>query len=154
MASSKSLTVDQYLVELPPERRNVIKKVREVIKSNIHEGFEEGMDFGMIAYYVPLKKYPNTHNKKPLIYAALASQKDYVSLYLMTVYGKRESDFKKEFKLTGKKLEMGNSCVKFQKAEDLPMDLILKEIKSMSAEEFIKKYEESRNNNVFNLKNP
>jgi hypothetical protein len=86
MVSSKATTVKDYLASLPPERRVAVSKVRSVIRKNLPPGFEEGMQYGMIGYYVPLSRYPETYNRQPLTMAALASQKAYLSLYLMGVY--------------------------------------------------------------------
>lgn len=146
MVSSNAKTVKEYLVALPADRREAISAVRDVILKNLPEGFEEGMQYGMIAYYVPLEDYPVTYNGQPLGYAALASQKHYMSLYLMSVYGdsRRADVFHKEFKASGKKLNMGKSCVRFKSLNDLPLDLIGDTIASMPVGQFIGEYEESR----------
>ena len=100
----------------------------------------------MIGYYVPLSRYANTYNKQHLSYAALASQKNYLSLYLMGVYADAETDvwFESEYKKSGKKLNKGKSCVRFKKPEDLPLDLIGQVIAMTSVEDFIARYERSR----------
>ena len=82
MTRTEAQTVDAYLAELPTERREAIAAIRDVILEHLPEGFEETMQFGMIGYVIPLEKYPVTYNKQPLSYAALASQKNYMSLYL------------------------------------------------------------------------
>ena len=146
MAQSNAQTVDAYLAELPPDRQEAIAAVRRVILDNLPLGYEETMYFGMIGYVIPLEKYPVTYNKQPLGYAALASQKNYMSLYLMNVYGDSATEqwFRDEYKASGKKLNMGKSCVRFKTLEDLPVDLIGKVIARTTAAEFIEKYEASR----------
>ena len=84
---SGAATVSEYLEELTPERREAVSAVREVILANLPDGYEEMMDFGMIAYSVPLDRYPDTYNGHPLSYAAIASEKNYVSVHLMNIYG-------------------------------------------------------------------
>jgi hypothetical protein len=142
MVKSNATTVDDYLAELPEDRRTAIQTVRELILANLPEGFEEGMDWGMICYSVPLERYPNTYNKKPLGYVALASQKNNLTLYLMSVYGNADrTTFREEWARTGKKLNMGKSCVHFKKVDDLPLDVVAREIASCSLEEYLARYE-------------
>ena len=88
---SEARTVDEYLAALPADRREDISKVRDVILASLPEGYAEVMNWGMIAYQVPLEVYPDTYNGKPLMYAALASQKQYMALYLMSIYMSAES---------------------------------------------------------------
>ena len=111
---------------MPPERREEIERVRRVVKENLPAGYEEGMGFGMICYTVPLGLYRDTYNKQPLMYAALASQKNYLSLYLMPVYpdGGLEKKLRDAFAASGKRLDMGKSCIRFKRATDLPLDAI------------------------------
>jgi hypothetical protein len=134
-------TVEAYLASLPKDRQKELARLRVLIKKHLPKGFEEGMQFGMIGYYIPLSKYPNTYNNQPLGYIAMASQKNYISLYLMSVYGENEEQFRSEYKKTGKKLNMGKSCVRFKKFDDLPQELIAKTIASMTPEQFIQRYE-------------
>jgi hypothetical protein len=147
---SKATTVFEYLNELPKDRKIQIEKVRKVILANLPKGCKEGMQYGMIGYFIPLKLYPKgylNNNKTPLPYAALASQKNYMSVYLMNIYGYgkiAQEWFEKEYKQSGKKLDMGRSCVRFKTLEDLPLDLIGKAIAKTSIEEFIQIYEKSR----------
>src|SRR5438445_3769063 len=122
-------SVDEYVAGIPDDRRSDFEKVRNVILANLPPGYEEGMQYGMAAYFVPHSLYPKGYHcdpKQPLTYAMLGSQKNYMSLYLMTVYGDSaiEQWFVDEYKKTGKKLDMGKSCVRFKRAEDLPMELI------------------------------
>jgi hypothetical protein len=143
---SPAETVDQYLASLSAERRRVLSEVRDVVRRNLPKGFEESMRGGAITYEVPLARYPKTYNTKPLSYAALAAQKNYYALYLMSVYGDpgRERSFRSAFEKAGKKLDMGKSCVRFKRLEDLPLDVIGQTIASMTPDEYIAKYEASR----------
>jgi uncharacterized protein YdhG (YjbR/CyaY superfamily) len=138
---SNASTVEEYLTELPEERREELETVRQVILQNLPEGYEEAMDWGMIAYQVPLEAYPNTYNKKPLMYAALASQKNHMAVYLMAVYGDEEArrDFEAAYGATGKRYDVGKSCVRFRTLADLPLELIGATIASVSASEFIER---------------
>ena len=146
MVRSTAQTVDQYLDELEPERRDAVEAVRRVVNDNLPEGYEESMNFGMIYYGIPLERYPKTYNGEPLMYSALASQKNYMSLYLTNVYGDPaiEEEFKARYKATGKKLDMGKSCVRFKTVDDLPLDLIAETIAKTPVDEFISIYEKAR----------
>ena len=146
MARSDAATVEQYLAELAPDRREQIEAMREVVLENLPDGYEEAMNWGMISWEIPLERYPKTYNKQPLMYAALASQKNYMSLYLMCVYAHegRHAEFERRFKASGKKLDMGKSCVRFKSVDDLPMDLIAETIASTSVEDYIRSYEAAR----------
>ena len=146
MAQSTAATVEEYLDELTPPRREAIATVRQVILDHLPQGYQEFMQFGMIGYAVPLEQYPDTYNKRPLMYAALASQKNYMSLYLMNVYGDRETEawFTEQYRASGKKLDMGKSCVRFKKLDNLPLDLIGKVIARTTVADFIERYEASR----------
>jgi hypothetical protein len=142
---SKAATVAQYLAELPQERRAAIEGVRKVIRKNLDPLYEEGMQYGMIGYYVPHKVYPPGYHcdpKQPLPFICLASQKNYMSVYLGCAYGpEREKRFRQEWEKTGKKLDMGKCCVRFRKLEDLALDVIRDSIRRMPAKKFIKEYE-------------
>ena len=146
MAKSSASTVDEYLAELPEDRRAVVSAVRDVVLRNLPEGYRETMAFGMISYGIPLERYPNTYNKQPLGYAALAAQKNYNTLYLMAPYGSPEhlEWLREEFERAGKKLDMGKSCVHFKKLDDLPLDVIGKSIASTPPDAFIAQYEAAR----------
>lgn len=126
MASSSASTVAGYLKELPADRRAVISKVRSVIRKHLPKGYKEGMMFGMIGYFVPLSVLPDTYNKQPLIYAGLAAQKNNYALYLMAVYGDpaMEKWWKAAYKASGKRLDMGKSCVRFKSLDQLPLDVV------------------------------
>jgi hypothetical protein len=146
MVRSAAATVEEYLQELVPDRREEIQAVRELVLDNLPPGYVETMNWGMITYEIPLERYPETYNKQPLMYAALASQKRYLSLYLMCVYSHQESRiwFEERFKASGKKLDMGKSCVRFRRVEDLPLDLIAETVAGTSVEDYIRFYEASR----------
>ena len=145
MVQSNAGSVDEYLKELSPDRRDSISTVRNLILENLPQGYVETMQYGMISYVIPLERYPKTYNKKPLTLASLASQKNYMALYLMNVYGDGEEEFKKNYIATGKKLDMGKSCVRFKSLDDLPLRLIGKTITRTSVAQFIERYENSRN---------
>lgn len=136
---SSAQTVTEYLDDLPPERLEAIETVREVILANLPEGFEEAINWGMIAYQVPLSRYPDTYNKQPLLMAALASQKNHMAVYLTGVYADDNSrdEFISAYRETGKRLDMGKSCVRFRKIDDLPVELIGEAIARFSVDEFI-----------------
>ncbi len=144
---SKATTVDAYLKELPEDRRAALQAVRDVIRANIDSQFEEGMQYGMIGYYVPHRIHPAGYHcdpKQPLPYAGLASQKQYMSLYLMSIYMGPEADwFAAAWKKTGKKLDMGKSCIRFRKAEDLAMDVIAEAFRRSPAQAYIERYKAS-----------
>lgn len=146
MVKSNATTIDKYLKDMPPERRDAISAVRQVILKNLPKGYAESFIWGMIGYGIPLERYPHTYNKQPLSLAALASQKNYMSLYLMCVYGDQEFEkwFKERYKASGKKLDMGKSCVRFKKLDDLPLDVIAETIRQVSVEKYIEQYEKAR----------
>ena len=143
MIQSKAATVEEYLAELDPERRRAIGAVSDVILANLPDGYLEAMNWGMISYEIPLERCPDTY---PLSYAALASQKQYMSLYLNAVYADPhiEAWFTGHFKASGKKLNMGKSCVRFRQLDDLPLDLIGETIARVSVDQYNARYEASR----------
>lgn len=143
---SKAPTVQAYLAELEPDRRAAIEAVRKTILANLDKDFAEGMSYGMIGYHVPHSIYPAGYHcdpNQPLPFAGLASQKNAMSLYLMGLYGSPDelAWFTTEWKKTGKKLDMGKSCIRFKKLEDLPLELIGRAIKRVKASAYIKAYE-------------
>lgn len=140
--TSKATTIDAYLAELPPERRRDLEAVRAVILKNLDPVFEEGMQFGMIGYYVPHSVFPAGYHcdpKQPLPFAGLASQKNHMALYLMCIYGSADQLelLKRDWAGSGKKLDMGKACIRFKKLDDLPLDVIGKAIKRVSAKKYI-----------------
>ena len=138
MVSSKARTVDQYLAELPDARRADVEIVRDMILGNLPEGYVETMRWGMITYEVPLDTYPDTYNGQPLMFAALAAQKHHLALYLTNVsfVPGGEERFKTRYLETGKKLDMGRSCLRFKNADDLAIDLVAETIRSTSPDDF------------------
>lgn len=140
--TSKATTVEQYLAELPEDRRAAINAVRKVILKNLDKDYEEGISYGMIGYYVPHRVYPKGYHcdpKVPLPYACLASQKNHMAVYLMTIYGDEAHSkwFHEAWAKTGKKLDAGKSCIRFKKAEDLALEVIGESIKKMPAKKYI-----------------
>jgi Domain of unknown function (DU1801) len=142
---SPASTVAEYVNSLPPDRKDAINAVRKVILANMDPLLEEGMTYGMIGYYVPHRHYPAGYHcdpKMPLPYAGLASQKGHMSLYTMSVYGHMPTLewFQKAWAKTGKKLDMGKSCIRFKKVEDLALDVIAATIKKTTAAKYIEHY--------------
>lgn len=146
MVSSAATTVDAYLAGLPPQRRAVIATLRDQINAHLPPGYEETMNWGMISWQIPLSRYPDTYNKQPLSYVALAAQKHHYALYLSGVYAESEQERRLHAgaAASGKKLEMGKSCVRFRNIEDLPLDVIGELIASMSVEAYIASHEARR----------
>jgi uncharacterized protein YdhG (YjbR/CyaY superfamily) len=146
MVPSKAKTVKEYLDELPADRRKEIAKVRSVVRKNLPQGYRERMEWGLISYEVPLEAYPDTYNKKPLCYAGLAAQKNFNTLYLMGAYGDPQQRQRLEdaFEQSGKKMDMGKSCLRFRTADDLPLEAIGKIIASTPPERMIAQYEAAR----------
>ncbi len=146
MASSKAATVEQYLQELPGDRRAVVSAVRDVVVRNLPAGYRETMNWGMISYEIPLEDYPDTYNGQPLGYAALAAQKNYYALYLVTPYSDADQgqSLRDAFRKAGKKLDMGKSCLRFKKLQDLPLDVIGRVIASTPPAGLITLHENAR----------
>lgn len=146
MVRSNATTVDEYLAELSDARREIVSEVRKVVQNNLPPGYEEVMRWGMITWEVPLERYPDTYNGQPLQYAGLASQKNYLSLYLTGsafTHGSEDA-FRARYEQSGKKLDMGKSCVRFRKVDDLALDVIADEIASRSVDDFIEGYQRAR----------
>lgn len=146
MVKSDAGTPEEYVASLPPERREAIARVREIILENLPEGYEEGMLSGMISYHVPLASFPRTYNGRPLGAVALASQKNHASLYLLGVCYDPETErwFRGRFEAAGKRLDMGRSCVRFRKLDDLPLDVVGEAVSRVTPEKLIERYEASR----------
>lgn len=146
MARSSAATVDAYLEELPEERRAAVAILRDLITRNLPAGYEERMNWGMISYELPLTRYPDTYNGQPLSYVALAAQKNGYSLYLHAVYmdPTLEQRLRAGFGAAGKRLDMGKSCVRFKRVEDLPLDAIGEIVAAVPADVLIARYEQSR----------
>ena len=146
MVSSPATTVPGYLASLPADRRRVISAVRRVIHAHLPPGYRETMNWGMISYDIPLKRYPGTYNGQPLMYAALAAQKNNFAVYLTGIYqdSALATWFKAQFAKAGKRLDMGKSCVRFKSLDDLPLDAIGGVIASTTVDAYIARYERSR----------
>lgn len=143
---SKAETVKDYLAELPDDRRKAIEAVRKVIRKNLPKGYKEGIQYGMIGYFVPHSVYPPGYHcdpKQPLPFASLASQKNHMSIYLCSIYSDpKEVDwFVKAWTGAGRKLDMGKGCVRFKKIEDVPLDVVGEAIARMPVEKFVAQYE-------------
>ena len=139
---SSAPTVSAYLKSLPPDRRAALRAVRTAIRKHLPAGYKEAMNWGMITYQVPLRTFPDTYNGQPLMYAALASQKNYMVVYLTGIYTSpaRYEAFKKAYKATGKRWDVGKSCVRFRALDDLPLELISATIASMPVDAFVKQF--------------
>jgi len=145
---SKATSIAQYLDELPPDRRAALDAVRATILANLDPQLEEGMQYGMIGYYVPHRVFPQGYHcdpKQPLPYAALASQKQHLSIYLMTGYmeGAEAEWLRTAWAKAGKKLDMGKSCIRFQRIEDVPLEVLGEAIRRVSAADCIAYYSAS-----------
>jgi uncharacterized protein YdhG (YjbR/CyaY superfamily) len=139
MVSSAAGTVDAYLDELPPQRREVAVELRALIRKHLPEGYAEAMTWGMPTYEVPLSRYPETYNKKPLAYVGFAAQKNKYSLYLMGVYedGAQERKLRAAAAAMGVKLDMGKCCLRFARLDQLPLEAISEIIGSTPVDDFI-----------------
>ena len=139
-------TVEEYLAGLPDDRREIVSRVRDTINAHLPDGYVEQLDWGMISWVVPLEDYPDTYNGKPLAYAALASQKNHLSVYLMGLYtdGPDESWFREQYAERGLRLDMGKSCVRFKRLDQLPLDVLGGAIERIPVGEFIARYEAAR----------
>ncbi|MBI3139094.1 MAG: DUF1801 domain-containing protein [Sphingobacteriales bacterium] len=146
---SKAATVDQYLAELPGDRQKAMNELRKVIKKNLPKGFQECMNYGMIGYVVPHSKYPAGYHcdpKLPLPFMGIASQKNFIAVYHMGVYAdpKLLNWFTTAHaNASSKKLDMGKSCMRYKKPEDIPYQLIGELVTKMTPDEWIALYEKS-----------
>jgi hypothetical protein len=143
---SKATSVQAYLKELPEDRRAAVEAVRKVVNDAIDADIEEGMQYGMICWYVPHRVFPAGYHvdpRIPLPYAALASQKHYLSLYLSTTYGEGgdgERWFRSEWAKTGRKLDMGKSCIRFKRFEDLASEVVAAALRRVDSKTHIRNY--------------
>jgi uncharacterized protein YdhG (YjbR/CyaY superfamily) len=144
---SKATTPDQYIAELPEERKEAMTKLRNVILKNLPKGFEEMMGYGMMGYAVPHKLYPSGYHcdpKQPLPFMGMASQKNFISFYHMGIYADEKllQWFQQEYpKHCKTKLDMGKSCIRFKKPENIPYDLLAELCKKMTPQQWIELYE-------------
>ncbi len=146
MARSAATTVDEYLAELPEERRAVVARVRETVLAHLPAGYVETMSWGMISYELPLERYPDTYNGQPLVLAALAAQKGHYALYLTCTHADpaQEAWLREAFARAGKRLDMGKSCLRSRRLGDLPLDVVGQAIAAAPPEAFIARYEAAR----------
>lgn len=147
--TSNANTPQEYLEQLPEDRKEAVNKLRNVIVENLPKGFAEGMNYGMLGYYVPHSIYPAGYHcnpKDPLPFMGLASQKNSVNFYHMCIYANKELHdwFVGEYpKYSKKKLDMGKSCMRFKKIEDIPFQLIGELVAKISVEDWIATYEQN-----------
>jgi len=144
--AAKPSTAKEYLDSLPEDRRAAIRQVRAAVNQGLPKGYREGIQYGMIGWFVPHSLYPDGYHcdpKQGVPFAALASQKNYMSLYLMCIYGdeKHRAWFEKEWAKSGKKLNMGKSCVRFKRVEELPLELITEAVRRVPVDAFLSHYE-------------
>jgi uncharacterized protein YdhG (YjbR/CyaY superfamily) len=146
MVKTKATTVEEYLQALPEDRRAVVAAVRKVILKHLPKGYREGFSYGMPTYEVPLEACSTTYNGQPLCYASVAAQKNHYAIYLICAYmnPKAQKLLQDGFKKAGKKLDMGKSCIRFRKLEDVPLDVIGKIIASVPMKKWIAICEDSR----------
>ena len=145
--AAKPTTVKEYIDSLPPDRRAAIKKVRAAVNKGLPKGYKEGIQYGMPGWFIPHSIYPAGYHcdpKQPVPFAGLASQKNYMSLYLMCIYGnaKHKAWFEKEWRKTGKRLDMGKSCIRFKSADDVPLDLITEAVARVPVDAFLAEYQQ------------
>ena len=143
--------VEEYLASLPEDRREAITAIREVVVKNLPKGYGEGMQWGMPSYFVPLSAYPSGYNcqpEQPLPFVGFASQKNHMAFYGFCIYIDEvlKDRFIEDWKKTGKKLDMGKSCVRFKKLEDVPLKVIGDAVKRVPMKKYIKQYEEQLQN--------
>jgi len=142
--NSSAATVEEYLASLPDGRRPAITAVLQVVRRHLPKGFEEVMNSGMICWQVPLAVLPDTHNKQPLMYAALANQKHHMALYLCSVYGSSSlrKDLEEGYARAGIRLDMGLGCIRFRKLHHVPLPVIGKIIGAVSMKQYIARVQE------------
>lgn len=147
--SSNSMTIDEYLADIPEEKKIIIEKLRKTIKENLPKGFEEGIQYGMIGYFVPHKIYPfgyHCNPKEPLPFMSLASQKNSINIHHLGLYSNKNllDWFVNEYsKFSSKKLDMGKSCMRFKNIEAIPFELIGELSQKITVQEWISVYENS-----------
>ena len=139
LMQSSAVSVNAYLEELDASRSSQIKKIVKLVRENIKPGFDEVMRWGMISYEVPMELSGDTYNQQPLNYAAIASQKQYISVYL-SIYSEPVAlaEFEKRWSKSGKKLNMGKSCVRFKSIEDADLETIAWAIRRLTAKQYLK----------------
>lgn len=147
--TSSAKSPDDYIKEVPEERKEAINKLRAVILKNLPNGFREEMSYGMIGYVVPHELYPSGYHcnpKLPLPFMSFASQKNSINFYHMGIYAKKDLYdwfFAAYPQFSSKKLDMGKSCMRFKKEEDIPYDLIGELVTKMTVSDWIATYEKA-----------
>jgi uncharacterized protein YdhG (YjbR/CyaY superfamily) len=146
VAEKAAGNVSEYLAGLPKERRSAVEAVRKVVRRHLPQGYRETVGWAGITYEVPLQRYPDTYNGKPLPYVCLAAQKNYCALYPMGIcqVPAQAAKLKAAFKAAGKKADMSKSCIRFRTPDDLPLETIGELIAGTTVEAFIAQYEASR----------
>lgn len=149
MAKTKPTSVAEYLASLPDDRREAVSAVRKTILANLDKDYTEGIQYGMIGYFVPHSVYPPGYHcdpKQPLPFASIASQKNHIGIYLFCLYNDASemAEFTRAWKATGKKLDMGKSCIRFRNIEDVPLEVVGNAIRRMPAKKFIEIYERNK----------
>ena len=142
----RALTVNQWLASVPAERKDAINAVRDAVNEHLPPGYEETVDWGMLAWVVPLTTLPDTHNGHPLTLAALGAHTKLMTIYLMSVYSDPtiRREFQTAYKKTGKRLDMGGCCVHFKRLDDLPLDVIGDTIARVAIDQYVEQYRNSR----------
>lgn len=146
MVQRQATSVDDYLRQVPDDRRDVIVRVLELVRHNIPPGYEETIAFGMIGWVIPIERYPHTYNGQPLGVVSLAAQKHHNALYLTGPYADPElaGRIHRAYRAAGKRLDMGKSCVRFKRWDQLEPDVLADVIQAVSPERFIELYESAR----------
>lgn len=140
---NQAKNVDAYLASLPPDRRAALGAVLRTLRENLGKGYEEGILYGMIGYYVPHALHPagyHANPKQPLPFVALGSQKNHMALYLFCLAGDGEAAFREAWAASGKKLDMGKSCVRFRAVDELALDVIGRTIRALPVKTFVARY--------------
>lgn len=143
---SKATTVAEYLKSLPADRKAIVEAVLAAMRKHLDPKLAEGMNYGMVGWYVPHAVYPNGYHcnpKQPLPYAGLASQKNYVSLYLFWTYENSDAEkwLRSEWTKGGRKLDMGKCCIRFKSLDEVPLDVVAEAVKRMPLDAFVTWYQ-------------
>ena len=146
MVASKAPTPEAYLAELPSDRAAFVARLRDLVNANLPHGYVERMNWGMISWEVPLDRFRIASNGQPIVYAALAAQKNYTALYLNCVYGsdERTERLKQAWAATGRKLDMGKSCLRFKRPEDVAESVLAETIRAIPVDTFIAEHQRNR----------
>jgi uncharacterized protein DUF1801 len=144
-AGAKQPSVRDYLERLEPGPRGELEKVRRLVRDALPRGYEEGILYGMISWFVPVARCPRTYNGQPLAIASLAAQKDYFALYLMGVYGERSlrEALEAEYRKAGRKLDMGKACLRFSCADELPAEVLASVLGEVGVDALVAKHDEA-----------